>query len=144
MAELICECELVTRDRVEDAMRAGAHTLDDVRRDVRLGMGPCQGGFCAYRAAALLQERRNSPIEEINLALVDFLRERWKGLTPILWGEQLQQARLDELVFFGILDADHLSTGGRTSPYTAFYLQEGPSAEADDPSVSRRHGDGEP
>jgi len=141
MADLICECELVTRERVEHAIDAGAHTLDDVRRDVRLGMGPCQGGFCSYRAAALLQERRTLPIEEINLALVDFLRERWKGLTPILWGEQLQQARLDELIFFGILNAEHLSTGGAASPYTAFYLQQRPSAASDDPSIGVGRGD---
>ena len=28
--------------------------LDDIRRLVRLGMGPCQGGFCMYRATGIL------------------------------------------------------------------------------------------
>ena len=35
---------------------AGAQTIDDIRRDVRLGMGPCQGGFCTFRAAGILHE----------------------------------------------------------------------------------------
>ncbi|HEY1011976.1 MAG TPA: anaerobic glycerol-3-phosphate dehydrogenase subunit GlpA, partial [Herpetosiphonaceae bacterium] len=51
--DLVCECELVTRARVLEAWREGATSLDDIRRDTRLGMGPCQGGFCAHRAAAL-------------------------------------------------------------------------------------------
>ncbi len=49
--DLICECELVTRTMLENAAQQNPTlTLDDLRRDVRLGMGPCQGGFCTYRA----------------------------------------------------------------------------------------------
>jgi len=55
--ELVCECELVTRAMVENAVRANpALTLDDLRRDLRLGKGPCQGAFCTYRAAGILHE----------------------------------------------------------------------------------------
>ena len=39
---------------------------------------------------------------------VDFLQERWKGVWPILYGDQLRQARFDEWVFHGVLDVDHL------------------------------------
>src|SRR4029077_7275676 len=126
-AELLCECELVTHDRVERAVDAGAVTLDDVRRDVRLGMGPCQGGFCTYRAAGLLQERLQPDGRETNLALLDFLQERSKVLRVILWGPQLHQARLDELIYLGIMNADHLETGGLKSPLTDFYLHEASS-----------------
>jgi glycerol-3-phosphate dehydrogenase len=125
-AELLCECELVTEDRVERSIDAGAVTLDDVRRDLRLGMGPCQGGFCTYRAAGLLQERLRPDVRETNLALLDFLQERWKGLRAILWGDQLHEARLDELIYLGIMNADHLDTGGRKSPLTDFYRYESP------------------
>lgn len=55
--ELVCECELVTRAMVENAVRANPTlTLDDLRRDLRLGKGPCQGGFCTYRAAGIMHE----------------------------------------------------------------------------------------
>jgi len=111
--ELLCECELITRDRLAAAIAAGAANLDDVRRTVRLGMGPCQGGFCVYRAAALLHEHRDDADEPgavaaTNLALSDFLEERWRGITPVLWGDQLRQERLDELIYLGILGVDRL------------------------------------
>ncbi len=106
--ELICECELVTRDRVLAAIDDGAKNLDDIRRAVRMGMGPCQGGWCIYRTAALLYEQREATglsHEHANDALLHFLQERWKGLTPVLWGDQLRQARLDELIYVGVLGA---------------------------------------
>lgn len=107
--QLICECELATRADVEQAITAGnAQTIDDIRRDVRVGMGPCQGGFCTYRVAALWHELKSPPIAETNVTLRDFLQERWKGLMPILWGSQLKQERLDELIYLSLLNADHL------------------------------------
>ncbi len=115
---LVCECELAT---IEDVTRAvlegGAQSIDDIRRQVRLGMGPCQGGFCTYRAAGLLHELRQSPVSVINSALIDFLLERWKGLLPVLWGAQLRQERLDELIYLSLLNADHLP-GISPSPFT--------------------------
>ena len=34
--------------------------LDDIRRLLRLGMGPCQGGFCIYRATGILHGARRA------------------------------------------------------------------------------------
>ncbi len=169
--ELICECELVTRAMLE---HAAAHnptvTLDDLRRDVRLGMGPCQGGFCTYRAVGVLHEnaaaqgqtaqpdRRKpwniaamqspahpvaasrqpaapTPAFEPNLLLRDFLQERWKGVTPILWGSQLKQERLDQLIYLSLMNANHLPDDHLRSPLSEFYrftsVQEG-----EDPAAS--------
>ena len=107
--ELICECELVTQAEVIQSITDGeAKTIDDVRRDTRLGMGPCQGGFCTYRIAGLLNRLHHPPIEEINVSLRDFLQERWKGLLPLLFGQQLRQERLDELIYLSLLNTDHL------------------------------------
>ncbi len=65
---------------------------------------------------------QTQPITESpNLLLKDFLQERWKGLTAILWGQQLKQERLDELIYLSIMNADHLPTDGETSPMTEFY-----------------------
>lgn len=166
--DLVCECELVTRAMVENAaQRNPLVTLDDLRRDVRLGMGPCQGGFCTYRATGILHEmgvrppppapdayelqvsEEGSPwevaylqspahntngheqpsgpprvamsIEQANLLLHDFLQERWKGLVPILWGQQLKQERLDELIYLSLMNADHLPVGNKQSPLTVFF-----------------------
>ncbi len=107
--QLACECEMVTREQVERSiLEGGAKTIDDIRRDVRLGMGPCQGGFCTYRAAGIMHTLRQAPVEEANVAIRDFLQERWKGLTPILWGRQLKQERLNDLIYLSVFNADQL------------------------------------
>jgi glycerol-3-phosphate dehydrogenase subunit B len=106
---LICECELVTLSDIEQVIqKEGINTLDDIRRDLRLGMGPCQGGFCTLRAAGLLHSLRHPSVLETNTALRDFLEERWKGQLPVLWGQQLRQARLNELIYKNVLAADRL------------------------------------
>jgi glycerol-3-phosphate dehydrogenase len=40
--------------------------------------------------------------------LLDFLQERWKGVHPILHGDQLRQATLDDWIFQGLLAVQHL------------------------------------
>jgi glycerol-3-phosphate dehydrogenase len=114
---LLCECELVTRSEFEQAVRQHPDTaspciLDDLRRDLRLGMGPCQGGFCAYRAAAILQEAAGLDVVRATDALASFAQERWKGQRPLLWGQSLRQALLDEHIYRNILGLDRLPSAG--------------------------------
>ncbi|MCI0395175.1 MAG: anaerobic glycerol-3-phosphate dehydrogenase subunit A [Chloroflexi bacterium] len=130
---LVCECEMATYEDVERAIVEGqAKTFDDVRRAVRLGMGPCQGGFCTYRVTGLLHALRQPAIEETNVALRDFLQERWKGLVPILWGPQLKQERLDELIYLSVFNVDHLPgpAASRLAPvvYEPGTVEENPKA----------------
>jgi glycerol-3-phosphate dehydrogenase len=107
--EIICECELITRRGLIEAIARRRPTgLDDVRRRVRLAMGPCQGGFCIYRATGILHAFEHLDHQAANAALVDFLQERWKGVQPILYGDQLRQARLDDWIFQGLLAVGHL------------------------------------
>ena len=107
--QLICECEMVSRERLQEAItRTGSSILDDIRRQLRLGMGPCQGGFCIYRATGILHGSDGLTAAEADAALLDFLQERWKGAWPILYGDQLRQARLDDWIFQGVLDVGHL------------------------------------
>jgi glycerol-3-phosphate dehydrogenase len=114
--QLVCECELATYQEVEKAITLGAaKTIDDVRRTVRLGMGPCQGGFCTYRATGLWHSLRHPAIVETNAALHDFLQERWKGVLPILWGQQLRQERLNEYIYLNVLNITRLP-GPKGSP----------------------------
>ena len=107
--QLICECELIGRSGSRRAMRArGTTNLDDIRRLLRLGMGPCQGGFCIYRATGILHGVDRLDGAEAAASLHGFLQERWKGVWPILYGDQLRQARLDDWIFQGLLDVEHL------------------------------------
>jgi glycerol-3-phosphate dehydrogenase len=110
-AEIICECELITREGLEEAMRRrGTANLDDIRRTLRLGMGPCQGGFCTYRATGILHAVEQVDHRAANGSLLAFLQERWKGVHPILYGDQVRQARLDDWIFQGLLSVQHLPT----------------------------------
>jgi glycerol-3-phosphate dehydrogenase len=106
-ADLVCECELVSRRLVEEFVAAHGRTpIDDVLRATRLGMGPCQGAFCSLRAAGILERAepaKGSPLEPVR----QFLEERMKGGRPILWGDQARQLRLNELTYREVLGLDH-------------------------------------
>lgn len=100
--QIICECELVTRSAIEEAFRSSSSLdLDDVRRDLRLGMGPCQAGFCGYRAAGIAHEVAPSPLGDGRLAA--FLKERWRGLRPLGWGETLRQMEMTRRIYVDLL-----------------------------------------
>ena len=113
-AELVCECELVTRERLEHALDERADSsLDDLRRTTRLGMGPCQGAFCIPRATAELDARRAdgrlaSSAPDANDALRSFAAERFRGTRPIAWGDPLTEVWLAAGIARGTLAADRL------------------------------------
>jgi glycerol-3-phosphate dehydrogenase len=116
---LVCECEFVRRTQVEQvALEKDTHDLDDIRRELRLGMGPCQGGFCAFRAGGILHDLRHLTPEVTNQALLRFLSERWKGIKPVLWGDDLRQVKLDEEIYINLLGVDRLegATAGGCPP----------------------------
>jgi glycerol-3-phosphate dehydrogenase len=80
-------------------------------------MGPCQGGFCIYRAAGIMHGLDELSAAEADASLLSFLQERWKGVWPVLYGDQLRQVRFDEWIFHGVLDVDHLpETGPQDAP----------------------------
>ena len=115
--QLVCECELLPRRKiVEAARRRPGMNLDDVRRALRLGMGPCQGGFCTYRATGILHGLGDADADRADELLLMFLQHRWMGLEPILYGDQVRQACLDEWIFQGILDVEHLPVGVPARP----------------------------
>ena len=96
--ELICECELVTRERIEAAADEGVTELDDLRRKVRLGYGPCQAAFCGWRAAAIVDERRPGATEPL-ANLERFLEERWRGQRVSTWGGGAVQVMLNQAIY---------------------------------------------
>ncbi|MBN1284980.1 MAG: anaerobic glycerol-3-phosphate dehydrogenase subunit B [Anaerolineae bacterium] len=120
--ELICECEIITRAQIEAALASydTPPSINDLRRDLRIGMGPCQGGFCAFRTAAIRHEVCGTPPEETVEALREFAQRRFGGVRPLLWGHNLRQAELDEIiarrVMGRVVRPRDLETAGRPSP----------------------------
>jgi glycerol-3-phosphate dehydrogenase len=146
--ELICECELVTRGQVRSAVADGLTELEDLRRKLRLGYGPCQAAFCAWRAAGMLAEARptagpsgdgsadGGPVRgpDPMAGLERFLEERWRGQRPTIWGDQARQALLNHAIYRGIFDLQ-----GAGVPDEAAAVSPPPADGEGDPT--RRVGD---
>ena len=141
-ADLLCECELVTRAMVDAYLdRHWPCSLDDVRRGTRVGMGPCQGAFCTFRVAGLVAERLDahtattgSPAPGTHdadghrpgsgaahaavadRALTAFLRERFKGTRPIAQGRQLQELMMTNGIYVGVMGLDSMASAPAFAP----------------------------
>lgn len=104
LGQFVCECEMVTQAEVLHALQDPCvHSLDDLRRQTRLGMGSCQGAYCTYRATPMIQEAFGGwerTVKEYHT----FLAERWRGITPVLWGEQLRESELARALYLNVLD----------------------------------------
>jgi len=102
--EIVCECELVGKREVEETVnRIGVRYISDIQHRTRLGMGPCQGGFCTYRALGIIHNMGRISIEESRYILKDFLQRRFRGIRPALWGAQLREEQLVEGMYLRIL-----------------------------------------
>ena len=108
---LLCECEMVPKSVVEGVISViqDQNMKPDLRSislRSRIGKGPCQGAFCSLRVSAYLHDRDAAYSDRKLTCIGDFLRERWKGLRPVLWGGQLMQAELQEALQCGLLNLE--------------------------------------
>jgi len=51
---IVCRCEELYAVDIVEAVRAGARTLDEIKRLTRCGMGPCQWKTCGSAVATIL------------------------------------------------------------------------------------------
>jgi glycerol-3-phosphate dehydrogenase len=103
---ILCECELVTQSMLVSRLQNQEKiTLDDLRRDTRLGMGPCQGAFCAYRAAALISA--HSPKPDMDGGYSAYVQERWRGQIKLGWESRLRQMEITRRIAMEILCAEN-------------------------------------
>lgn len=106
---VICECEMVTCGEVEYAIKdLDVHNLVDLRRRTRIGMGPCQGELCSYRAAGLFSEFGKTSGTEASHLLEEFLEERWKGIKPVFWGDALREGEFTYWIYEGLFGVSDL------------------------------------
>lgn len=106
--DLICECEMVTFAEVEYiANQPSSYLLGDICRRTRMGMGTCQGTFCALRAIGdFLQSNLLSTKEPITDLLQTFQQKKWIGIYPSLWGETLREVELFRQIYSATLNID--------------------------------------
>lgn len=114
--QIICECELVSRRMVEETIQEFPNaSLDDLRRQLRIGMGPCQGGFCSMRCAGIVNEEGAASVERATNMISLFMKNRWIGIKPILFGESARETALDNWIMQGIFDLEHAPGKGQLS-----------------------------
>ncbi len=106
--EIICECENVTRAEIEMvAKESTTHSISDLRRRTRLGMGTCQGTFCTYRAVGTVQEVTDTWTGNTKDLFKEFLEARWKGIRPVMWGNQIKDVELTRGIYEVSLNINH-------------------------------------
>jgi len=64
---VVCRCEEVTLSQINAAAEAGMRSMAEIKRCTRLGMGRCQGRYCAPLLADLLQERYGRKLDQYGL-----------------------------------------------------------------------------
>jgi NAD(P)H-nitrite reductase large subunit len=61
---IVCRCEDITDQDVVNAIREGYTDLEELRRKLRIGMGPCQGRVCISLVKKILQSETGKPVPE--------------------------------------------------------------------------------
>lgn len=62
---IICRCEDVTLKQIHDLIDQGYTTFEDLKRLLRVGMGPCQANTCGHLIQRELAKHLNKSVEEI-------------------------------------------------------------------------------
>ncbi|MCL5780052.1 MAG: anaerobic glycerol-3-phosphate dehydrogenase subunit GlpA [Bacillota bacterium] len=105
---ILCECEVVSLAEIEQAAHNGdSFTLGDIRRKTRMGMGTCQGTFCSYRTLGALNGYPQFTGNHREY-LTKFLQKRWKGMRPVLWGQQLREAQLSTGIYCALFAMERM------------------------------------
>ena len=91
------------------AKESTTHSISDLRRRTRLGMGTCQGTFCTYRAVGTVQEVTDTWTGNTKDLFKEFLEARWKGIRPVMWGNQIKDVELTRGIYEVSLNINHES-----------------------------------
>jgi NAD(P)H-nitrite reductase large subunit len=64
---IICRCEEISYEEIEEVIELGARTFDDIKRLTRCGMGPCQAKICTSLVAKVIKEETGISLHKIPL-----------------------------------------------------------------------------
>ncbi|AKI97469.1 FAD-dependent oxidoreductase [Kosmotoga pacifica] len=62
----VCRCEELTVEEVEKAIDEGYTDFEELRRKLRIAMGPCGGRTCRLNALMIISRKTGVPIEELD------------------------------------------------------------------------------
>lgn len=61
---IVCRCEDLTKEEIIQAIREGYTDLEELRRKLRIGMGPCQGRVCLPLVKKVLEQETGEQVKE--------------------------------------------------------------------------------
>jgi bacterioferritin-associated ferredoxin len=67
---MICRCEDVTLGDVHRLLEEGYTTFEDLKRLLRVGMGPCQANTCGHLIQKEIALYLNLPLEDVSIQKV--------------------------------------------------------------------------
>ncbi|XMB72229.1 (2Fe-2S)-binding protein [Mycoplasmatota bacterium WC30] len=62
---IICRCEDVTLADIRECLEAGYTTFEEIKRILRIGMGPCQGQTCSILVQREIAKYLNVKVEDV-------------------------------------------------------------------------------
>ena len=64
---IVCRCEDITLADIRQCLDAGYTTFEEIKRILRIGMGPCQGQTCGILVQREIARYQKKSVEEIAL-----------------------------------------------------------------------------
>jgi bacterioferritin-associated ferredoxin len=64
---IVCRCEDITEEEVLEAIDEGYTDLEELRKRLRIGMGPCQGRVCVQLVTKILERKTGKKVPKASL-----------------------------------------------------------------------------
>jgi len=64
---IVCRCEDITEEDVAEAIHEGYTDLEELRKKLRIGMGPCQGRVCIQLVTKILEKKTGREVSRFPL-----------------------------------------------------------------------------
>jgi bacterioferritin-associated ferredoxin len=64
---MICRCEDVTLQQIHDFLDQGYQSFEDMKRLLRVGMGPCQANTCGHLIQKEIAKYTGKKVEDVNI-----------------------------------------------------------------------------
>lgn len=64
---IVCRCEDITEEDIIKAIKEGYTDIEELRKKLRIGMGPCQGRVCIQIVRKMLEKYTDKKISKIPL-----------------------------------------------------------------------------
>jgi len=64
--KIVCRCEDIDEEEIIKAIEEGYTDFEELRKILRIGMGPCQGRTCIPLVLKILAKKTGKKVEDLN------------------------------------------------------------------------------